>query len=166
NQITRRSAYALPTIAHVEAPHSRNHDKSPLLTQRMPLLIEAEVRNTAGDKIGKELLHFAPSPYYTRYPYDEGLSSNPPNLKKELFKDPKLCKTILDQGEMIYETQLPTQVEHLSAELAKPKRANHALEKANHSRSSKQDKESFAKGKSQLDLQETELEDLKHQTFY
>ncbi|GJV59224.1 hypothetical protein Tco_1465324 [Tanacetum coccineum] len=30
---------------------------------------------------------------------------------------------------------------------------------------SKQDKESFAKGKSQLDLQETELEDLKHQPF-
>ncbi|GKB16313.1 hypothetical protein Tco_0850236 [Tanacetum coccineum] len=49
------------------------------------------------DKIGKEILHFAPSPYYMRYPYDEGLSSNPSNLKKELFKDHKVFKTILDR---------------------------------------------------------------------
>ncbi|GJX25819.1 hypothetical protein Tco_0232115 [Tanacetum coccineum] len=113
------------------------------------------------DKIGKELPHFAPSPYYMGYPYDEGLGSNPPNLKKELFKDPKISH----EGEM-----------NLSAELARPKEANHPLEKVNHSRckeykkykaerdslvlekerlenelleilaASKQDKESFAKG--------------------
>nr|GEZ90830.1 hypothetical protein [Tanacetum cinerariifolium] len=63
--------------------------------------VRAKVRNTVGDKIGKELLHLAPSPYYMPYPYDEGLSSHPTNmmgewgevyavkleiLKKELFK--------------------------------------------------------------------------------
>nr|GEU32194.1 hypothetical protein [Tanacetum cinerariifolium] len=197
-------ADALLTITPVEAPHSRNHIISPqtqdtsiedVPSDRGPegvteatyndvesasLYYKAEVRNTAGDKISKELFHFAPSPYYIRYHYGEGLSSNPPNLKKELFKDPK-------------EAQLHAQVEHLSAELAKPKGANYALEKANHSRckkykkykaerdflvlekeklenklleilaASKQDKESFAKGTSQLDLQDTELEDLKYQ---
>nr|GEW51362.1 transposase (putative), gypsy type [Tanacetum cinerariifolium] len=145
-------------------------------------------------RIGKELVYFAPSPYYMRYPYDEGLSSNPPNLKKELFKDPKVCKTILDRvptptqllrvegltlkelsdhmnvlmctrfiGTPLWsdnmtgfqldannqpiilrsktfiivhvderEAQLLVYVEHLSAELAKPKEVNNALEKASH----------------------------------
>nr|GEY03973.1 hypothetical protein [Tanacetum cinerariifolium] len=74
--------------------------------------VRAEVRNTVGDKIGKELLHLAPSPYYMPYPYDEGLNSHPTNmkgewgevyavkleiLKKELFKDPKVRKAIIDQ---------------------------------------------------------------------
>ncbi|GKC84630.1 hypothetical protein Tco_1140347, partial [Tanacetum coccineum] len=203
-----KEADVLPTITPAEAPHSRNHIKS-LQTQDISpedvpfdrgfkgvskgkdattnkLNEDAGLngRSTVGDKIGKELLHLAPSPYYMSYPYDE---------------DPKVCKAIIDR------VPTPTQLlraesltlkelsdQHLSAELARPKEANHALEKANHSRckkynkykaeretlvlekerlenklfeilaASKQDKESFAKGKSQLDLQETELEDLKH----
>ncbi|GJT93425.1 hypothetical protein Tco_1082270 [Tanacetum coccineum] len=97
-------------------------------------------------------------------------------LKKELFKDPKVCKAIIDQvptptqllrawgltpkeltdrmnilmclrflmeQTLIIvcvnekEAQLPAQVEHLSAELAKPMEASHALEKENHIRCKK-----------------------------
>ncbi|GKG12405.1 hypothetical protein Tco_0346642, partial [Tanacetum coccineum] len=72
----------------------------------------AKVRNTVGDKIGNELLHLAPSPYCMPYPYDEGLSSHPLNMKGEwgevhvvkleimkkgLFKDPKMRKAIIDR---------------------------------------------------------------------
>ncbi|GKB23705.1 hypothetical protein Tco_0863106 [Tanacetum coccineum] len=135
--------------------------------------LEVEVRTTVGDKIGKELLHLAPSPYYMLYPYDEGLSSHPPNMKgewsgvhavklgimkKELFKYPKVRKSdnvrdfqpnannqpmILRSKTLIIvrvdeqEAQFPVHVEHLSVELARPKEANHALEKANHGRCKK-----------------------------
>ncbi|GJR01220.1 hypothetical protein Tco_0524204 [Tanacetum coccineum] len=215
-------ADVLLIVAPVEEPHSRSEG------------VRVEVRNTIRDQIGKELFHLAPSPYYMPYPYDEGLSSHPPNmkgewgeahavklviLKKKLFKDPKVCKAIIDRvptptqflrtegltlKELFnyfqsnannqpmllrsktliiiridqQESQVPVHVEHLSAELARPKEANHALEKANHSRckkykkykaernslvlekerlenevieileASKQDKESFAKDKS------------------
>ncbi|GKB60272.1 hypothetical protein Tco_0916458 [Tanacetum coccineum] len=128
----------------------------------------------------------------------EGSSSNPPNcmkvqwdevhivklgiLKKELFKDPKVCKAIIDR--------VPTPAQLLKAEGLTPKELSErmsilmclrflmepketfVLEKEKLENelleiraASKQDKESFAKGKSQLDLQETELEDLKHQPF-
>ncbi|GJW50487.1 hypothetical protein Tco_0091838 [Tanacetum coccineum] len=110
-------ADTLPTIAPTEVPHGRNHIKSPRTQNTSTEDVtsyrgsegvsegrDAAMNELMGDKIGKELLHFAPSPYYMQYPYDEGLSSNPPNLKKELFKDPKVCKTILDrislEGEM------------------------------------------------------------------
>ncbi|GJV92394.1 hypothetical protein Tco_1540207 [Tanacetum coccineum] len=103
-------ADALPTIAPAEAPQSRRNEP-------------VEVRTTIGDKVGKELLHLAPSPYYMPYPYDEGLSSHPPNmkgewgdvhavklriLKKELFKDPKVRKAIIDR--------VPTPTQLLTAE--------------------------------------------------
>ncbi|GJZ80984.1 hypothetical protein Tco_0645978 [Tanacetum coccineum] len=168
-----RSVDVLPTIAPAEAPQTRNHVKSPRTqdtntkdapSDRGPEGV-TEGSPMMGDKIGKELLHFAPCPYYMHI----------------------LMMKISHEGEM------NLRIEHLSAELAKLKGANHALKKANHSRwkkykkykaereflvlekeklenelleilaASKQDKESFAKGKSQLDLQETELEDLKHQ---
>ncbi|GJV84619.1 hypothetical protein Tco_1524517 [Tanacetum coccineum] len=103
-------ADALPTIAPAEAPHGHNHIKSPRTQNTSSEDVpsdrgskgvsegrDATMNELMGDKIGKELLHFAPSPYYMQYPYDEGLSSNPPNPKKELFKDPKVCKTILDR---------------------------------------------------------------------
>ncbi|GJW31139.1 hypothetical protein Tco_0051171 [Tanacetum coccineum] len=103
-------ADALPTIAPAEAPHSRNHIKSPRTqntsTEDVPSDRgskgvsegrDAAINELMGDKIGKELLHFDPSPYYMQYPYDEGLSSNPPNPKKGLFKDLKVCNTILDR---------------------------------------------------------------------
>nr|GEY90849.1 hypothetical protein [Tanacetum cinerariifolium] len=99
-----------------------------------------KVGNTTCDKIGKEFLYLAPSPYYMPRPYDEGSSSNPPNcmkvewdevhvvkpgiLKKELFKDPKVCKAIIDL--------VPT-----PAQLLKAEEANHALGKANHSQCKK-----------------------------
>nr|GEW22644.1 hypothetical protein [Tanacetum cinerariifolium] len=192
------SADALPTIAPIEAPHSRNHVKSPQTQDTSIENASSDRRSKKGDKIGKELLHLAPSPYYMSYPYDEDL---------------KMCKAIIDQvptptlllraegltpkklSDCMNEAQLPAQVEHLSAELSKPKGTNHALEKENHSRckkykkykarrdslvlekeklknklleiltASKKDKESFAQGKSQLDLQEIEPMDLKHQPF-
>ncbi|GKC21662.1 hypothetical protein Tco_1023812 [Tanacetum coccineum] len=103
-------ADTLPTIAPTEVPHGRNHIKSPRTQNTSTEDVtsyrgsegvsegrDAAINELMGDKIGKELLYFAPSPYYMQYPYDEGLSSNPPNLKKELFKDPKVCKTILDR---------------------------------------------------------------------
>ncbi|GKC99507.1 hypothetical protein Tco_1169782, partial [Tanacetum coccineum] len=101
-------------------------------------------------------------PYYMPCPYDEGSSSNPPNCMKAIIDRVPTPAQLL-KAEGLTPKELSDQ--HLSAELAKPKEANHALKKPNHSRSSKQDKENFAKGKSQLDLKETELEDLKHQPF-
>ncbi|GKA59404.1 hypothetical protein Tco_0758717 [Tanacetum coccineum] len=132
-------ANALLTISPAEAPQSRNHIQPPQ-TQDTSIedvpsdrgskkgfegvsgcqpKWEDKVRYTVGDKIGKELLHLAPSPYYMPYPYDESLSSHPPNmkgewgeihavklgiLKKELFKDPKVRKAIIDR------VPIPTQL--------------------------------------------------------
>ncbi|GJS20551.1 hypothetical protein Tco_0449183 [Tanacetum coccineum] len=226
-------ADALPTIAPAEAPQSSKgvSEGKDAATNKLNEDVDLNEKfpddgfDDDRDKIGKELLHLAPSPYCMPYPYDEGLSSHPPNMKGEwgevhavklgilknkLFKDPKMRKAIIDRvptstqllraegltlkelSNNEQEAQFHIHVEHLSAELARPKEANHSLKKANHSRckkykkykakrdslilekerlenklpkilaASKQDKESFAKGKSQLDLQETELEDLKH----
>ncbi|GJV37602.1 hypothetical protein Tco_1410079 [Tanacetum coccineum] len=74
---------------------------------------EARVGNTVGDVLERDLIPFVPRPYYIPYPYDEGSSSDSPpytkdnweeihgvNLglqKKELYKDPKVCKTMLDR---------------------------------------------------------------------
>ncbi|GJS12887.1 hypothetical protein Tco_0407359 [Tanacetum coccineum] len=122
---------AFPPISLAEAPLSHNHVKSTqtqdTFTEDDPsyrgskvsnaslratcndvesdsLYYKAKARSTVEDKIGKELLHLAPSPYYMPYPYDEGLSSHSPNMKgewgevhavkfgilnKELFKYPK-----------------------------------------------------------------------------
>ncbi|GJW25945.1 hypothetical protein Tco_0039756 [Tanacetum coccineum] len=101
---------ALPPISLAEAPLSHNHVKSPQTqdtsteddpfyrgskvskaslrvtcndVESASLYYKAEARSTIGDKIGKELLHLAPSPYYMPYPYDEGLSSHSPNMKGE-----------------------------------------------------------------------------------
>nr|GEU62367.1 hypothetical protein [Tanacetum cinerariifolium] len=203
-------ADTLPTITPVEAPHSRNHIISPQTqdtsiedvpsdrdhkgvteatyndVESASFYYKAEVRNTAGDKINpkvcKTILDRVRTP--TQLLKAEGLTI------KEL---PNRMNILMCLRFLMEEAQLPTQVEHLSAELAKPKGANHAIEKENHSRckkykkykagrdslvlekeklenelleilaASKQDKESFAKGTSQLDLQETELEDLKYQ---
>ncbi|GKB46550.1 hypothetical protein Tco_0897303 [Tanacetum coccineum] len=209
DQRTRRSADALPTIAYAEVPHSRNHVKSPWTqdTKTEGAPFDREVRNTAGDKIGKEYLHFAPNPkvcktILDRVPTPTQLLKAEGLTLKELSDrmNVLMCLRFLMEEQTLiivrvnkHGAQLPAQVEHLSAELANPKGANHALEKANHSRfkkykkynvekdslvlekeklenellkilaASKQDKESFAKGKSQLDLQETELGDQKHQ---
>ncbi|GJU67851.1 hypothetical protein Tco_1254110 [Tanacetum coccineum] len=74
---------------------------------------EARVGNTAGDVLERDLLPFVPVPYYIPYPYDDGSGSESPpytkddweeihgvNLglqKKELYKDPKVCRTALDR---------------------------------------------------------------------
>nr|GEV79718.1 hypothetical protein [Tanacetum cinerariifolium] len=186
-------ADTLPTITPIEAPHSRNHVKSPQIQDTSTEDASSDRRSKKGskgvtrgrnvamnkyngfddddrDKIGKELLHLAPSPYYMSYPYDE-VPTPTPLLSAEGLTPKKL-------SDCMNEAQLPAQVEHLSAELAKPKETNHALEKENHSRckkykkykarrdslvlekeklknklveiltASKQDKESFAQGKS------------------
>ncbi|GKE33578.1 hypothetical protein Tco_1452900 [Tanacetum coccineum] len=126
-------AYTLPTIAPAEAPQSRsegvsegkdattnklNEDADP--NGRFP---DDGFDDDDRDKIGNELLHLAPSPYCMPYPYDEGLSSHPLNmkgewgevhvvklgiLKKELFKDPKMRKAIIDR--------VPTPTQLLRAE--------------------------------------------------
>ncbi|GJW93620.1 hypothetical protein Tco_0173292 [Tanacetum coccineum] len=156
---------------------------------------KAEVRNTARDKIGNELLHLAPGPYYMPYPYDEGLGSNPPNMENGISHGGEMnmryfslvghCDILLARCQ-----QLANDLKEQTLIIVYG--ANHALEKENHSRCKKykkykteidslvlekeklenklleihvafkQDKESFAKGKYQLDLQETELKDLKH----
>nr|GEV86988.1 hypothetical protein [Tanacetum cinerariifolium] len=74
---------------------------------------EARVSNTVGDVLERDLLPFVPEPYYIPYPYDESSGSESPlytrddweeihgvNLglrKKELYKDPKVCRTALDR---------------------------------------------------------------------
>ncbi|GKA93815.1 hypothetical protein Tco_0815801 [Tanacetum coccineum] len=50
---------------------------------------DARVSNTARDVLEKDLLPFVPGPYYIPYPFDEG--------SKELYKDPKVCRTALDR---------------------------------------------------------------------
>ncbi|GJW28616.1 hypothetical protein Tco_0045491 [Tanacetum coccineum] len=74
---------------------------------------DARVSNTAGDVLERDLLPFVPGPYYIPYPFDEGSGSESPpytrddweeihgvNLglrQKELYKDPKVCRTALDR---------------------------------------------------------------------
>ncbi|GJS78547.1 hypothetical protein Tco_0728428 [Tanacetum coccineum] len=50
---------------------------------------DARVSNTARDVLEMDLLPFFPGPYYIPYPFDEG--------SKELYKDPKVCRTALDR---------------------------------------------------------------------
>ncbi|GKF62397.1 hypothetical protein Tco_0182451, partial [Tanacetum coccineum] len=73
---------------------------------------DARVSNTAGDVLKRDLLPFVPGPYYIPYHFDEGSRSGSPpytrddweeihgvNLglrQKELYKDPKVCRTALD----------------------------------------------------------------------
>ncbi|GKB10896.1 hypothetical protein Tco_0844819, partial [Tanacetum coccineum] len=74
---------------------------------------EAQVGNTVGDVLERDLLPIVPVPYYIFYPYAEGSGSKPPpytkddweeihrvNLglqKKELYKDPRVCRTAIDR---------------------------------------------------------------------
>ncbi|GJY34091.1 hypothetical protein Tco_0418560 [Tanacetum coccineum] len=74
---------------------------------------DARVSNTAGDVIERDLLPFAPGPYYLPYPYEENDGCESPpytkddwdeihgvNLglrKKELYKDPQVCRTAIDR---------------------------------------------------------------------
>ncbi|PWA64020.1 hypothetical protein CTI12_AA347990 [Artemisia annua] len=69
--------------------------------------------STDGDRLERDLLPLAPSPYYMSYPRDEGSSSHTPKcteaewdlvhhfnlglLNKELFKDPEVCKTVIEK---------------------------------------------------------------------
>ncbi|GJV73570.1 hypothetical protein Tco_1493565 [Tanacetum coccineum] len=73
---------------------------------------DARVSNTAGDVLERDLLSFVPRPYYIPYPYDENNGcESPPYTKddwdeihgvnlglrrKELYKDPKVCRTAID----------------------------------------------------------------------
>ncbi|GJV38331.1 hypothetical protein Tco_1410808 [Tanacetum coccineum] len=81
---------------------------------------EARVRNTAGDVLKRDLLPFVLGPYYIPYPYDQGSGSESPpytrddweeihgvNLglqMKEIYKDPKVCRTALDRFPTLAET--------------------------------------------------------------
>ncbi|GKC31118.1 hypothetical protein Tco_1038412 [Tanacetum coccineum] len=74
---------------------------------------EARVSNTAGDVLERDILPFVLGPYYIPYPYDEGSGSESPpytrddweeihgvNLglrKKEVYKDPKVCRSPSDR---------------------------------------------------------------------
>ncbi|GJV66908.1 hypothetical protein Tco_1482417, partial [Tanacetum coccineum] len=73
---------------------------------------DARVSNTAGDVLERDLLSFVPRPYYIPYPYDENNGcESPPYTKddwdeihgvnlglqrKDLYKDPKVCRTAID----------------------------------------------------------------------
>ncbi|GJY54853.1 hypothetical protein Tco_0446517 [Tanacetum coccineum] len=75
--------------------------------------LDARVSNTARDVLERDLLSFVPGPYYLPYPYDENDGCESPpytkddwdeihgvNLglrKKELYKDPKVCRTAIDR---------------------------------------------------------------------
>lgn len=68
---------------------------------------------TSGDRLERELLPLAPGPYCMSYPHNEGSSSHLVKclekewghvhhtslglLNKELFKDPKVCKSVIDR---------------------------------------------------------------------
>ncbi|GJT52182.1 hypothetical protein Tco_0978339 [Tanacetum coccineum] len=146
-----------------------------ILPQRMPLLVEVS-NESLRDYSRLELLHLAPSPYYMPYPYDEGLSSNPPNmkgewgevyavklgiLKKDLFKYLKVCKAIIDR------VPIPTQLlraEGLTAnELSNPRCQQLTNDLKEQTLIIVRVNEQEAQLSAQLDLQEIELEDLKHQ---
>ncbi|GJW03689.1 hypothetical protein Tco_1562545 [Tanacetum coccineum] len=74
---------------------------------------DARVSNTAGDVLERDLLSFVTGPYYIPYPYDENnRCESPPYTKddwdeihgvnlslrrKELYKDPKVCRTAIDR---------------------------------------------------------------------
>ncbi|GKC51094.1 hypothetical protein Tco_1073839, partial [Tanacetum coccineum] len=74
---------------------------------------DARVSNNAGDVLERDLLSFIPGPYYIPHPLVEGSGSeSPPYNKddweeihgvnhglrqKELYKDPKVCRTALDR---------------------------------------------------------------------
>ncbi|GJX28576.1 hypothetical protein Tco_0236655 [Tanacetum coccineum] len=74
--------------------------------------LDARVNNTARDVLERDLLPFVPGPYYIPYPYDENnRCESPPYTKddwdeihgvnlglrrKELYKDPKVCRTAID----------------------------------------------------------------------
>ncbi|GJX08164.1 hypothetical protein Tco_0196096 [Tanacetum coccineum] len=74
---------------------------------------DARVSNTAGDVLERDLLSFVPGPYYIPYPYDKNNGcESPPYTKddwdeihgvnlglrrKELYKDPKVCRTAIDR---------------------------------------------------------------------
>nr|GFC59558.1 hypothetical protein [Tanacetum cinerariifolium] len=80
----------------------------------------ARVGNTAGDVLERDLLPIVQGSYYIIYPYNEGFGSKSPpytkddwedihgvNLdvrKKELYKDPKVCRTALDRFLTLAET--------------------------------------------------------------
>lgn len=84
---------------------------------------------TDGDEREKELLPLRPGPYYMPYPYGEGTSDPPLKytkeewdgvhavnlglLNKEIFKDPKVCKTVIDR--------VPTPAERLRVAKLSPK---------------------------------------------
>ncbi|GJS03232.1 malonyl-coenzyme A:anthocyanin 3-O-glucoside-6''-O-malonyltransferase-like protein [Tanacetum coccineum] len=73
---------------------------------------DARVSNTTRDVLERDLLSFVPRPYYIPYPYDENNGcESPPYTKddwdeihgvnlglqrKELYKDPKVCRTAID----------------------------------------------------------------------
>nr|GEW20486.1 hypothetical protein [Tanacetum cinerariifolium] len=60
------------------------------------LYYEARVDNTARDVLERDLLPIFLGPYYIPYPYDEGSG--------KLYKDPKVCRTDLDQFPTLAET--------------------------------------------------------------
>ncbi|GJW50485.1 hypothetical protein Tco_0091836 [Tanacetum coccineum] len=117
-----KEADVLPTITPAEAPHSRNHIKS-LQTQDIS---PEDVPFDRGFKGVSKGLSSQPHNYEGLI--GEVITSKAWNSKERAsVKDPKVCKAIMIR-------------KHLSAELARPKEANHALEKANHSRCKKYNK--------------------------
>ncbi|GKE19738.1 hypothetical protein Tco_1431250 [Tanacetum coccineum] len=107
---------------------------------------EARVSNIAGDVLERDLLPFVQGPYYIPYPYEEGSRSEfPPYTKddweeihgfnlglqrKELYKDPKVCRTALDRFPALVETHRLRELssvelsDRISTQTIKKQRAN------------------------------------------
>ncbi|GJW28189.1 hypothetical protein Tco_0045064, partial [Tanacetum coccineum] len=103
----RRTTRASSRVSHASRDDGNGSDGN------VDPYYEARVSNTAGDVLEKDLLPLVPGPYYIPYPYDEGSGNDSPPytkddweeihgvnlglLKKELYKDPKVCRNALDR---------------------------------------------------------------------
>ncbi|GJS98580.1 hypothetical protein Tco_0819750 [Tanacetum coccineum] len=101
------------TRASFRVSHGVGEDASPPSQEAMPAPDTQPLdANSSADKIAN-LLPFVSGPYYIPYPYDESSRSEYPSYtreyweeihgvnlglqKKELYKDPKVCRTALDR---------------------------------------------------------------------
>ncbi|GJU46551.1 hypothetical protein Tco_1203817 [Tanacetum coccineum] len=105
-----QEAAPAPDAQHLDADASVDEIFS---DGNVDLYYEAQVGNTVRDVLERDLLPFVSGPYYIPYPYDEDSGSESPpytkddweeihgvNLglrKKELYKDPKVCRIALDR---------------------------------------------------------------------
>ncbi|GJS18027.1 reverse transcriptase domain-containing protein [Tanacetum coccineum] len=109
---------------------------------------DAQVGGTAGDEFQREILPPAPGPYYMPYPYDEGSSDSPPPYTKEEWDGVHTMNLGLLNKEFL--------------KILRKFKADRTTKEVIAAKKEKVDEE-LVKAKSQLELQETELKELKYQ---